>query len=73
MKRLDLLKYLRDHGYNLIREGGRHSWWGNAKENKRSAVPRHNEIHDNAGAQNLPRSGRAAALTEVDRHRALIA
>jgi mRNA interferase HicA len=30
----------------LLREGGRHSWWHNPAQNKRSAVPRHNEIND---------------------------
>ncbi|MGH7902010.1 MAG: type II toxin-antitoxin system HicA family toxin [Thermodesulfobacteriota bacterium] len=30
-----------------MREGGRHSWWQNPSQNKRSAVPRHNEIDDN--------------------------
>jgi len=34
------------HGCELIREGGNHSWWGNPKLNKRSAVPRHREIPD---------------------------
>ncbi|MEW6087637.1 MAG: type II toxin-antitoxin system HicA family toxin [bacterium] len=47
MKRLELLKYLRENGCVFIREGGSHSWWGNPKLNKRSSVPRHNEINDN--------------------------
>jgi mRNA interferase HicA len=46
MKRLDLLKHLRAHGCELIREGGRHSWWGNADGSKRSAIPRHSEVHE---------------------------
>jgi mRNA interferase HicA len=29
-----------------LREGGRHSWWSDPQFNKRSAVPRHNEIND---------------------------
>jgi mRNA interferase HicA len=44
MKRKELLKHLREQSCELIREGGNHSWWGN--QNKRSSVPRHNEIHD---------------------------
>ena len=44
MKRGDLLRHLREHGCELLREGSRHSWWHNPKQNKRSAVPRHNEI-----------------------------
>ncbi|HET9211489.1 MAG TPA: type II toxin-antitoxin system HicA family toxin [Thermoanaerobaculia bacterium] len=47
MKREDLLRYLRSHGCELLREGGRHSWWHNPSQNKRSSVPRHSEIHDN--------------------------
>ena len=46
MKREKLLGYLRSHGCELIREGGRHSWWHNPILNKRSAIPRHNEIRD---------------------------
>ena len=46
MKRNQLLKHLRQHGCQLLREGGRHSWWSNPAENKRSAVPRHTEISD---------------------------
>lgn len=29
-----------------LREGGSHSWWQNPFQNKRSAIPRHNEIND---------------------------
>ena len=46
MKRRDLLRHLSLHGCELLREGGRHSWWRHAITNKRSAVPRHNEIDD---------------------------
>jgi len=46
MKRLDFLRYLREHGCVFIREGGSHSWWGNPVLNKRSSVPRHTEISD---------------------------
>ena len=34
------------HGCLLLREGGNHSWWLNPSLNRRSAVPRHNEIND---------------------------
>jgi len=40
MKREDLLRHLRSHGFQLLREGGRHSWWVN------QSVPRHREISD---------------------------
>jgi len=46
MKRNKLLKYLRRHGCELLREGGKHSWWHNPSLNKRSAVPRHSEINN---------------------------
>jgi mRNA interferase HicA len=46
MKRGDLLRHLREQGCELLREGGRHSWWHNPAQNRRSAVPRHNEIVD---------------------------
>ena len=46
MKRKEFLKYLRSQGCDLLREGGRHSWWHNPALNKRSAIPRHSEIKD---------------------------
>ncbi len=46
MKRNELLRYLRSQGCDLLREGGNHSWWHNLSQNKRSAIPRHNEIKD---------------------------
>lgn len=46
MKRGDLVRYLKRHGCELLREGGRHSWWHNPQQNRRPAIPRHNEIKD---------------------------
>jgi mRNA interferase HicA len=46
MKRKKLLRHLRSQGCEFVREGARHSWWYNSSLNKRSAVPRHNEIVD---------------------------
>ena len=46
MKRLDLLKYLDQHGCALLREGARHSVYVNRAANKSSTVPRHREIND---------------------------
>jgi len=46
VKRRDLLRHLSQHGYALLREGGNHSWWHQPTLNRRSAVPRHNEIND---------------------------
>jgi mRNA interferase HicA len=46
MKRRELIKHLSKQGCELLREGGKHSWWHNPKQNKRSAIPRHAEIKD---------------------------
>lgn len=46
MKRKKLLQHLRMRGCELLREGGRHSWWINPQLNKRSALPRHSETND---------------------------
>ena len=46
MKRNKLIRYLSGQGCELLREGGRHSWWHNPALNKRSAIPRHTEIQD---------------------------
>jgi mRNA interferase HicA len=46
MKRRQFLKHLSNHGCELVREGARHSWWGNTRTGKRSAIPRHAEISD---------------------------
>jgi len=46
MKRAALLKHLRKHGCELLREGAKHSWWSNPGLNRRSAIPRHSEIVD---------------------------
>ena len=44
MKRHELLEHFGRHGCALVREGRRHSWWGNSANGQRSAVPRHTEI-----------------------------
>ena len=46
MKRRDLIAHLIANGCYLVREGARHSWWGNPANGRRSAVPRHSEIGD---------------------------
>ncbi|NLE59692.1 MAG: type II toxin-antitoxin system HicA family toxin [Planctomycetes bacterium] len=40
------MSHLAARGCVLVREGARHSWWGNPANNRRSAVPRHTEISD---------------------------
>lgn len=44
MKRRRLIRHLRKNGCNLVREGRKHSWWGNSEQGTRAAVPRHTEI-----------------------------
>jgi mRNA interferase HicA len=46
MKLRDLAKHPCYHGCQLLREGARHSWWVNVKQNRRTAVPRHCEVND---------------------------
>ncbi|MGZ8434543.1 MAG: type II toxin-antitoxin system HicA family toxin [Candidatus Binatia bacterium] len=46
MTRSELIRYLRETGCVFLGEGGRHSWWHNPSQNKRSAIPRHDEIVD---------------------------
>lgn len=46
MKRYALLKHLRRHGCELLREGKKHSVYWNPTTRKTSTVPRHTEIVD---------------------------
>ena len=46
MKRRKLLKHLRSHGCELLREGANHSIWWNPASRRASTVPRHAEIFD---------------------------
>jgi mRNA interferase HicA len=46
VKRRDFIAHLTRAGCVLVREGAKHSWWGNPANNRRSAVPRHREISD---------------------------
>lgn len=46
MKRAALLRFLRQHGCHLKREGGAHSLWANPQTGVVEAVPRHSEIPD---------------------------
>jgi mRNA interferase HicA len=51
VKRIDLVRHLIQYGCELLREGGRHSWWWHPASGKRSAVPRHREISDELAAK----------------------
>ena len=46
MKRRDLLRYLEQHGCELLREGGSHTVYVNRAEQKVSTIPRHREIDE---------------------------
>ena len=46
MKRIDLLRHLRRHGCELLREGDRHSVFVNRRLGKATSIPRHREIND---------------------------
>ncbi len=45
MKRLELLKRLRRQGWEMIREGSRHSLWRNNRGDRRSAKGLQERIH----------------------------
>jgi len=46
MKRRLHISHLLEHGCELVREGGNHSWWRHRATNRRSAAPRHAEVND---------------------------
>jgi predicted RNA binding protein YcfA (HicA-like mRNA interferase family) len=46
MKRRDLLRLLRKNGCVLLRSGGNHDIYVNAKTGKKQPVPRHDEIDE---------------------------
>ena len=46
MKRRDLIRHLKTHGCELLREGSNHSVFVNRAKQKSSTVPRHREIND---------------------------
>lgn len=46
MNRREVLKYLSSNGCEKMREGKKHSIWFNPILNKKSSIPRHNEISD---------------------------
>ena len=46
MKRRDLVRHLRTHGCEFLREGGNHSVYVNRAKGKSSTVPRHRDVND---------------------------
>jgi mRNA interferase HicA len=57
MKRRDLLRVLREHGCQLVREGAEHSIWENPAANRSASVPRHREIPEYTAARILKQLG----------------
>ena len=46
MKRQDLVRHLRQHNCELLREGRSHSVWQNSASRRQSTLPRHLEVDD---------------------------
>jgi len=46
MKRIVLLKHLKENGCILKREGSNHSWYVNTQNGNLSSVPRHTGINE---------------------------
>ena len=46
MKRVDLIRHLREHQCELDREGANHSIYRNEENGRCTAVPRHREIRE---------------------------
>ena len=44
MKRADLIRKLEEAGCTLIRHGGNHDWYRNAKTGAAQPIPIHNEL-----------------------------
>ena len=44
MKRRELIRHLKKHGCEFLREGGNHTVYVNRREMKVTTVPRHREI-----------------------------
>ena len=45
MKRRNLLRHLKQHGCEFLREGGNHTVYINRTAKKASTIPRHNNIN----------------------------
>jgi predicted RNA binding protein YcfA (HicA-like mRNA interferase family) len=45
VKRSELERHLRKHGCEVIRDQGKHTFFQNASNGRKAAVPRHEEIN----------------------------
>jgi hypothetical protein len=62
MKRRELLRHLNNHGCELIREGGNHSWWLNPLEKQALSDSETFRGSGFVGAQDLQRSRYTASI-----------
>ncbi|MFW6358900.1 MAG: type II toxin-antitoxin system HicA family toxin [Chroococcales cyanobacterium] len=46
MKRIDLIRHLKSHNCELLREGGKYTVYVNRSAQRVTAIPRHREIND---------------------------
>ncbi len=46
MKRRDLIRHLKTHGCELLREGSNHTVYVNRAAQKSSSIPRHRELNE---------------------------
>ena len=57
MKRVDLIRQLRDKGCELVRHGEKHDWYRNPRTGVSQPVPRHTEINENLAKHILKKLG----------------
>lgn len=65
MKRGELLRHLHAHGCELLREGGRHSWWHNPNLNKRYSGASLKEIVSRLGVRDVSTVSHGVKRAEV--------
>jgi len=46
VKRRDLIRHLRSHGCDILREGGKHTVFVNRAKRLSTTIPRHREMND---------------------------
>ena len=68
MKRVDLIRPLEGAGCVLIRHGGNHDWYCNAKTGLSQPVPRHREIADTRSKATAQNYGSAISYGDVSRN-----
>jgi len=46
VRRVDLIRHLKSHGCEFLREGSNHTVYVNRSARKSSSIPRHREVND---------------------------